>query len=475
MKLFPSTSTNSINGKVTQFIKDVCSGGESIDIILYRSFTLFRFGEHFVQRQRFTIETDDTTEILASKLIENITYNKSTGLYVFEVQGKVNKTANVPILLRTAESKHYQCVAAVYRSSTGKGSKVSMRLVTRALKGVCDNCYYYSQYSDRPSSKGQPAELSYQTPTKLSDTENVFPCWMNGTFDQLQCLVFIPTAFQTTESGSNHSLRLNHSIETIHAGWTVKDYQSFETRSHLTNVCLKTMVSDAYSSHNFGEKDNQDIFVSDTLIDELVSLDAFLQEDPAEYDDISFTESIIEFSKICKNSKYAGGIIHLLLGYKNVRKETVWLYAYFIRQQQKLVFLPCSSDPMRDVLMAASTIKNYLQSILPAISQDGIPVIMMQWKQVSTSSRNSGFHVFKEYLIHASEIQKMKDQDREHDYDYLSLYQEEEDFQDGMKFPKWILRNFTEPQMQQIRDTWRNEIVNGKPQVNRKLYELITF
>ncbi len=50
MKLFPSTSTNSIDGTVTQFIKDVCSGGESIDIILYRSFTLFRFGEHFVQR-----------------------------------------------------------------------------------------------------------------------------------------------------------------------------------------------------------------------------------------------------------------------------------------------------------------------------------------------------------------------------------------------------------------------------------------
>jgi hypothetical protein len=111
---------------------------------------------------------------------------------------------------------------------------------------------------------------------------------MNGTFDQLQCLVFIPTSIQTTESGSNHSLRLNHSIETIHSGWTVKDYQSFETRSHLTNASLKTMVSDAYSSHNFGEKNNQDIFVSDTLIDELVSLDAFLQENP-EYDDISFT------------------------------------------------------------------------------------------------------------------------------------------------------------------------------------------
>jgi hypothetical protein len=195
---------------------------------------------------------------------------------------------------------------------------------------------------------------------------------MNGTFDQLQCLVFIPTAFQTTESGSNHSLRLNHSIETIYSGWTVKDNQSFEPRSHLTNVSLKTMVSDAYSSHNFGEKNNQDIFVSDTLIDELDSLDAFLQERPS-LDDISFTESIIDFSKICINSKNFGGIIHLLLGYKNIRKETVWLYAYFIRQQQKLVFLPCSSDPMRDVLMAASTIKKYLESILRGIPQMEYP------------------------------------------------------------------------------------------------------
>jgi hypothetical protein len=158
MQLFPS-STNSIDGKVTQFIKDVCSEGESIDIILYRSSTLFRFGEHFVQRQRVTIETDDTTEILASKLIEKLSYNVETGLYVFDVQGEVNKNAIVPILLRTEEAKHYQCVAAVYRSSTGEGSKVSMRLVTRALTGVCDNCYYYSQCVVTPSSKGQPEQL----------------------------------------------------------------------------------------------------------------------------------------------------------------------------------------------------------------------------------------------------------------------------------------------------------------------------
>jgi hypothetical protein len=173
-------------------------------------------------------------------------------------------------------------------------------------------------------------------------------------------------------------------------------------------VSLKTMVSDAYSCHNFGKKDKQDIFVSDTLMDELVSLDACLQEHPS-HDDISLTDSIAAFLKICTTRKIAG-IIHLLLGYKDVRKETVWLYAYFIQQSQTLVFLPCSRDPTRDVLMAASTINNYLQSIIlrSSIPRDGIPVIQMQWKQVSTTSSNSGFHVFKEFLIHASAIMKGK-------------------------------------------------------------------
>jgi hypothetical protein len=117
-----------------------------------------------------------------------------------------------------------------------------------------------------------------------------------------------------------------------------------------------------------------------------------------------------------------------------------------------------------------------LESILNGISQDGIPVILMQWKQVSTSSSNSGFHVFKEFLIHASEIMKMEYKNQEHAYDYFSLYQDdaEEDFQNGKKIPKWILRNFTVRQMQQIRDRWREELLTGS-QETVKLYELMTF
>jgi hypothetical protein len=164
------------------------------------------------------------------------------------------------------------------------------------------------------------------------------------------------------------------------------------------------------------------------------------------------------------------------LGYKDVQKKTAWLYAYFIRQDQKLVFLPCSSDPTRDVMMAASTIKNYLQSILSSVPRDGIPVIQMQWKQVLTSSSNSGFHVFKEYLIHAFAIMKGK-KDKEDENDYLSMYTKFEDnnFQDGRKIPNWILRNFTVRQMEQMRDTWREELITGNRQKIPKLYELVNF
>ncbi len=72
---------------------------------------------------------------------------------------------------------------------------------------------------------------------------------------------------------------------------------------------------------------------------------------------------------------------------------------------------------------------------------------------------------------------KMEDKNQEHAYDYLSLYQDyaEEDFQNGKKIPKWILRNFTVRQMQQIRDTWRKELFTGNQQNKIKVYELMTL
>ncbi len=91
MKLFHST--NASDRIVNDFISNDCSRGESIADILHRSSKPFCFGEDFNQRQQITIETNDSTESLASQLIEKVSYNVSTGLYVFDAQGEVNKNA----------------------------------------------------------------------------------------------------------------------------------------------------------------------------------------------------------------------------------------------------------------------------------------------------------------------------------------------------------------------------------------------
>ena len=90
----------------------------------------------------------------------------------------------------------------------------------------------------------------------------------------------IPTSSQATVTESSHLLRLKDSIEIIRNGWTVKDYQSYQPSSHLTKKFLASMVESAVSHYNLGAMGGQNFFVSDTLIEELLSLDAFVQEEP---------------------------------------------------------------------------------------------------------------------------------------------------------------------------------------------------
>ncbi len=75
-------------------------------------------------------------------------------------------------------------------------------------------------------------------------------------------------------------------------------------------------------------------------------------------------------------------------------------------------------------------------------------------------------------------MMKMKKENDEHRYDYLSLYKKdaEKDFQNDKKIiPTWILRDFTVRQMEQIRNTRREERFTGNRQTIPKLYKLMTF
>jgi hypothetical protein len=233
------------------------------------------------------------------------------------------------------------------------------------------------------------------------------------------------------------------------------------------------MVEYAVSHFGWGITGGQNFFVSDTLIEELLSLDNFFQEEPNSSIPVidRIPKSLVELAHKChKYSAQIEGITHLLLGYKDVDKETIWLYAYYYqyRGQNVLVFCPCSSDPTRDVMMAASVIKKYLE----AINKSKINVWKLDWKQVSTSSSNSGFLVFKEFLYHAQVMNK-KGPGNEGDEDYLSMFRKAQE-KDSEKFP-WILTNFTLNQMEQIQKAWRTELFTATRETTKKLFELMTY
>jgi hypothetical protein len=118
----------------------------------------------------------------------------------------------------------------------------------------------------------------------------------------------------------------------------VKDYQSFHLRSHLTKKSLATMVEYTVSHYNLGATGGQNFFVSDTLIEELLSLDAFLQEEPNSSVPVidRIPKSLVELHRYHRYHRYGidnAGIAHLLLGYKDVNMETIWLYAYYYQRE----------------------------------------------------------------------------------------------------------------------------------------------
>jgi hypothetical protein len=477
-QLFNSNSRDGFSNEMTRFCNDECKMSDgisnSITSILQRSSKPLGFASDYVQRYAFSTQSNDTTESLASRLIETLSYNGKAGLYVFDVTTNGKNKAVVPILLHK-EGKHFQCVAAVY--SNKGGDKVWMRLVTRSLDGVEDYGYYLCQCYN-VQDKGKLATFKCTKPSSIATVSAVFPCVLNPSYDQLQCLVFIPTSIQTTVSGSNYSLGLNDSIEIIRNGWTVKDYQSFQFRSHLTKKSLVTMVEYAVSHFGLGITGGQNFFVSDTLIEELLSLDTFLQEEPNSSVSVNdrIPKCLVELAHKChchKKHIYGidnAGIAHLLLGYKDVNKETIWLYAYYYQYggQHVLVFCPCSSDPTRDVMIAASVIKKYLE----AINNSKIGVWKLDWKQVSTSSSNSGFLVFKEFLYHAQVMQK-KGPGNERTDDYLLMFRRAQE-ENSEKFP-WILKNLTPNQMEQIQKAWRTELFTATRETMEKLFELMKF
>ena len=238
----------------------------------------------------------------------------------------------------------------------------------------------------------------------------------------------------------------------------------------MTGKSLEAMVLRARNDYNFKDDANQDFTVSESLVEDLVSLLDSMQENdssPLRQPLSILKPSLIDFGKRCTvmPSGSTSGVHHLLLGYKNVQKETQWIYAYFILHQQTIVVLPCSTDPVRNVMKMVTAIKSFLDIVL----RTNINIKQLKWSQVSTSNSNSGYYVFKQFLINAQDLSR-----QEH---FLSRFENLDiDWEDNKKkIPSWILKNFTTKQTQQIKLTWRSLIFAEREPCINKLYELTSF
>ena len=121
-----------------EFIEQHCRQAAHIISVLKHFSIYYKFGEEFIRSYDISIDQLNSTEQIAGRLDESLSYNASTGLYVFHiVHGIGTHSAIVPILLHK-DGRYFQCVAAVYHSSKSRG-KVLMRMVSRSLEGVCES------------------------------------------------------------------------------------------------------------------------------------------------------------------------------------------------------------------------------------------------------------------------------------------------------------------------------------------------
>jgi hypothetical protein len=111
-----------------------------------------------------------------------------------------------------------------------------------------------------------------------------------------------------------------------------------------------------------------------------------------------------------------------------------------------------------------------IKSFLDIVLKTMIQIKQLQWNQVLTSSSNSGFYVFKQFLINAQNLSNFDG--KEH---FLFKWRELNIDWENDKIPSWILMNFTPKQTAQIKMTWRSLLFAEQRHSFKKLYELTYF
>ena len=341
------------------------------------------FGGNFLVNYTISVSIEDnTTKILADKLLENIDCNENHGLYVFNITECpiANPMCEVYLpLLICKDGLCFQTVAAVYKSTVGEDS---FRLVTRSMKGLCDNMYMWTNFSWNTIN----AKWNTNAYQKTDFTRGkVFPVNIRNSF--LSCVVLIPTRVQKVLPLDMYfSHKLNSGVESMDKNWSVNDYISFDEENVLTDKVLNKLVHRAMEQFKFGET-NQSFIVSKNLIGDIVNFLTFApsswsiatpHQSASSQSYIFSSSTLKQFIYLIKPENSRGGlrIFHIFVPYLQ-DQGYFWVYIYYVYAEKTLVVMSTRENAVRNIMAIASSIKAFFEMFLKC----EVKVVNLIWRK----------------------------------------------------------------------------------------------
>jgi hypothetical protein len=422
---------------------------------------------NFVQEASIAISNSDTTEDIGHKLCSELHFNVSTGLYLFRIQfDAVDKTPGnityIPLLVRKDE-QCYHSAACIYMNE----ESILFKLITRSLMDVNANQYIYCTFIwNRKTEKWLNEKRSKPNWTSLPKEGNVFPCNVDKYF--LYAIVIIPTRSQLI-SGT-FSMFLRNASEPIAQDWVVSDQLSLNddrltvreagVSNHLRAKVLRSMFSDLMRHGGYTTSKQSFFLLEADFIQVLHSYMEYLNNLPSIESVASVfpPSDVLQFERTC--ARGTSDILHLIVSYEDVNNQQFWVYMYLLKTESKLVILTRRCDHVREILKICSSIKFFLDIILPS----PISIQQLLWRDRKLCQGNSGYYAVKQFWKNAGSIHCLFKKMKGAAGDYLRMItkldddlKEAED-EDDVITPSWILKEITVKQVKQLKESVGNKI-----------------
>jgi hypothetical protein len=268
---------------------------------------------------------------------------------------------------------------------------------------------------------------------------------------------------------------LRNASEPITQDWVVSDQLSLNddrltvrepgVSNHLNAKVLRSMVSDLMR-HGGYTSSKQSFFLLEAdfiqvlhsymeYLNNLSSIESVAIESAAS---VFPPSDVLQFERTC--ARGTSDILHLIVSYEDVNNQQFWVYMYLLKTESKLVILTRRCDHVREILKICSSIKFFLDIILPS----PISIQQLLWRDRKLCQGNSGYYAVKQFWKNAGSIHCLFNKRKGAAGDYLRMIikldddLDEADDEDDVITPSWILKEITVKQVKQLKESVGNKI-----------------